>query len=443
VLKVPPRPAAALLLLTVVFTATALACNNGQRGAGEPSPAPQETPSPRPRVSPGPGVSDTEIRLGMAADLAGTGDTPYAAVAQAIVAYFARVNSEEAGVCGRRLNLISEDDQYNPELSLERTRKLVEHDKVLAMISGFGTATHAQAAAYLNDPNGDGNTGDGVPGLFLSTGWSGWGDISRYPWSIAFIPDYRTDGLALAAYIKDRLRERKVGLIYQDDPFGQDYLAALESAFDEETLVAAEAYAAGEGAPDLGPQLTALRDAGAEAVVLATTPEVTPAAFTGAAAIEYEPAFLLSYVNSPSALAAAVGGGTSPEQLVEGFARLDGTVLMDYLLNRVEHAGHPAILEHKRVMETYRGPEVSSLTIYAQSLAETVVHTLGLTCDNLTRPGVLSAAESIQGFAPSLFLPDIQINLSRENHQAVRTLQPLRITADGALDVQGEVITVE
>ena len=145
-------------LLTLVFiVAGALfvaACGSGN----DSSPTPSATPSPTPTRSgptpvPGPGVTATQITLGMTNDLAGTGDTPYAAITLAMQAYFRKVNAEDDGVCGRDLVLAAEDDGYSPALALEKTKLLVEQTGVLAMVGGLGTEAQQGVAAYLNDPN--------------------------------------------------------------------------------------------------------------------------------------------------------------------------------------------------------------------------------------------------------------------------------------------------
>ncbi|MCH9025482.1 MAG: ABC transporter substrate-binding protein, partial [candidate division Zixibacteria bacterium] len=69
----------------------------------------------------------------MTSDVAGAGETPYAAVSLAVTAYFQKVNQEDGGVCGREIVLTVEDDEYLPELALARTKKLVTEDEVLAV----------------------------------------------------------------------------------------------------------------------------------------------------------------------------------------------------------------------------------------------------------------------------------------------------------------------
>lgn len=429
-------------MIATVIVAGAVSCGDNNSAGDNPAPEPGSVNIAGRGGPHGPGVTETEIRLGMTNDLAGSADTPYAVITTAIQAYFANVNAEGGGVCGRTVVLLAEDDHYNPDGALERTKKLVEQDQVLAMIGGLGTAVHQPVAAYLNDPNADGNLSDGIPDLFLSTGWSAWGDVGKYPWSIGFIPDYASDARVLARYINENLGGKKVAILHQDDEFGRDYAAAVEQTIaDKGVLVSTQAA---DPAPDaLKAQVVQMRDSGAEVALLALTPPVTADVFAAGDIEGFAPKWVLSYVNSPSALAREIGGGTGAEQLVKGFEELDGAVSTAYLLSAIDDAGEPPLIEHRRIMETYGGPAVSTLSIYGQSLAEVVVETLTRTCETINRETLRQAAESLQGLRSSLMRKGIQINLSAQDHYAIQALQPIEIQADGTVKDLGEPIAAE
>jgi branched-chain amino acid transport system substrate-binding protein len=428
-------------LIILSITLLGAACAGGDK---EPRPTAEPTPSPTAGRggSHGPGVTETEIRLGMTNDLSASGDTPFSLITTAIQAYFRKVNAESGGACGRKINLLSEDDGYTPQGALEKTKKLVEQDQVLAMIGAVGTPVHTPVAAYLNDPNGDGNTADGIPDLFVSTGWSGWGDVAKYPWTIGYIPDYLTDAKVLARYLNDHLKGKKIGILAQNDQFGNDYLRGVQDAVENKDLVVSSQRV--DPSPDaIKAQVVAVRDTGAEAVVLALPPEVSANVFRIAEGEGFRPKWLVSYVNSPSALAREIGGGTLAEQLIKGFEDLNGSVSTEYLLSAIDDAEAPPMREHRRIMETYAGPIVSTLTIYGQSLAEAVVETLKRSCESITREGVLRAAESIQHFHSSLMLEGVELNLGAKDHFAIQTLQPVEIQKDGTLKDLGDPVAVE
>jgi ABC-type branched-subunit amino acid transport system substrate-binding protein len=421
------------------------ACGGGSDSEPTPSASPSPTPTPArtgPTPAPGPGVTDVSITLGMTNDLAGTGDTPYAAITQAVQAYFAKVNAEDDGVCERNLLLATEDDGYSPTLALEKTRALVETRGVLAMVGGLGTEAQQGVATYLNDPNADGDTTDGVPDLYLSSSWSGWADTNRYPWTIGYIPDYFADGVVLARYAGGAFPGQKVGIIYADDAMGRDYLAGMEAGVSDPALFVSK-HSFPVGAANVVEQITQSRTDGAEIVMIAAAPEMTAIAITEAEAQDYRPRWLLSNTNAPSSLAGRLGGGTGVEQLLAGFQMLDGAVSTQYLLSPVEDENDDALIEHGRIMQTYDGPAVSSLSVYGQSLAEVIVETLARTCHDLTRAGLMAAAESISDYSSSLMWPGVGVNLGDADHRAIQSLQPIVIHADSTVTPEGDVISAE
>ncbi len=418
-----PVAAAAIALAAIV------ACGDDTGGPRQSPIEPTRVTVPGRGGDAGPGVSDTEIRLGMTADLAAVGDTPFRDIAAAVQAYFAKVNEEDEGVCARDVVLVTRDDQNNPELALEGARKLVEEDVVVGLIGGIGMAQHAPVASYLNDPNVDGNAADGVPDLFALNGWSGWGDAARFLWTVALAPDYVTDARAQTSYMNASLAGKKAAIIYQDDDFGKDYLRGIQETIASRDLLVSEQALTAESDPKA--LVLAARDAGAELVMLAVTAKTTADAIKLAGGDGYRPQWFVSYVNSPTAIAREIGGGLQAEQLAVGFQLLAGALSSAWLLSAVDDSESPAMLEHQRIMEAYVGPDVSSLTVQGQTLAEAAVESLNRSCDDLTREGVLRGAESLQRFPTSLMLPGTTINLAAADHYAVQSLEIVRIQGDG------------
>ncbi len=129
------------------------------------------------------------------------------------------------------------------------------------------------------------------------------------------------------------------------------------------------------------------------------------------------------------------GCGKEAAQVKAGFEQIAGTISTNYIRDPIADAANPAMVEHKRIMEKYSGPPLGSLSVYAQSLAELVVKTLQVACTNndMTRQGVLKAAESIKGFRTTLLLAGIQVDLSPTDHFALQALMPVEIQQTGVL----------
>ncbi len=381
------------------------------------------------------GVSETEITLGQTIVQSGNLAAVYQPVAPAMTAYFAKINEEDGGVCGRDIKLLVEDDQYSPAVALEKAKKLVEQDEILAFVGNLGTGAVSGQVEYINAQE--------VPHLWVSTGASKWGDVATYPFTTGYIPDYTSEGEILGNYLNENFAGKTVAVLYQNDDFGQNGLDGLTNVLEAE-VIAEQSYES--TATDVNSQLAILRDANPDILYLYSTPSFTAKAFAYMKANSWDPQVVESYVNSATQLASIVGGGTTPEQIAAGFQELAGTISTNYILDPVASAADPAIVEHKRIMEEFGGPPLSTLSVYAQSLAELAVETLQVACDSgdMTRAGVMAAAESIEGFAASLLLPGIEINTSATDHLALQALLPTEIQADGTLKpLADEPISVE
>ncbi len=375
------------------------------------------------------GVSDTEIKLGQSIALSGSLASVYQPIVPTLTAYFDYVNAELGGVCGRDIDYGAEDDEYSPAVAREVAQKLIDRDEIAAFIGNLGTAANTGSAGYINDPNGDGDTSDGVPDLFIATGVNAFADASTFPWTILFNPDYTSEGTILANYLNDNNAGETVSTIYQNDDFGKagrdSFVAAIAA-----DVVAEETYES--TATDINSQLANLRNADPDILYVYATPGFTARVYAYMAQNDWAPQVVMSYVNSASLLASLVGGD---DGVPAGFERIAGAITNNYILDPIADADDPAIVEHTRILETYGGPSVGTLTVYAQAIAETTIETLEIACDSgdMTRAGIMAAAESVTDFHPSIMLEGINLTMSDTDHAAIQSLIPVEIQADGVL----------
>src|SRR5689334_13295995 len=168
------------------------------------------------------GASDKEIRIGQTVPYSGPLSV-LGTLGKVQVAYFNKVN-ELGGINGRTINLISLDDAYQPSRTVEQTRKLVEEQKVLA-ITGVGVPTSAAVQKYLN--------GGKVPQIFLATGAARFADPKNFPWTMGWMPLNVTEGRIYGKYIADNIPNAKIGVLYQNDDFGKDFLSGFKSGLGD------------------------------------------------------------------------------------------------------------------------------------------------------------------------------------------------------------------
>ena len=164
-----------------------------------------------------PGVTATEIRIGSTNALSGPAST-YSVITKCLTAMFQRLN-DQGGVGGRKIAFIAYDDAYQPPRTLEQTRRLVEQDKVAFLFNQLGTPTNSAIHRYVNQRK--------VPHLFLATGADKWANPKEYPWTIGWQPSYRTEAQIYAKYILEQKPNAKIGLLYQNDDFGKDFVVGI------------------------------------------------------------------------------------------------------------------------------------------------------------------------------------------------------------------------
>src|SRR5690242_197845 len=172
----------------------------------------------------GPGVSDTEIKIGNIMPYSGPASA-YGIIGKTMSAYFRMIN-DNGGINGRKINFISYDDGYSPPKAVEQARRLVESDEVLLIFAPLGTASNAAIQKYMNTMR--------VPQLFALSGASRWGDPEHFPWTIGLQPNYRAEARVYAAYILEQYPNAKIGVLYQNDDFGKDYLLGLKDGLRDD-----------------------------------------------------------------------------------------------------------------------------------------------------------------------------------------------------------------
>jgi branched-chain amino acid transport system substrate-binding protein len=350
-----------------------------------------------------PGVTPNEIILGQHAPLSGGLGAVYAQVPGAQQAYYRYVNEEKGGVCGRKIVLKVEDDGGDPARALEVTRKLVEQDKVFAMVGSLGDVNHGAVWDYLNQK--------GVPDLLIIAGAHRFSsDPEGHPWTVQMIPDYLVEGSFYGRYISQEWPGKKVAVLYENDDTGRDGLAGLKKGLDltKNQIVSEQAYE--PTAIDIRPQLIAMNDAGAEVVVLYSTIGFTAQAIKGADRMGWKPQFIAGYVNSDAILFQFV----SPK-LAAGLISFQCCKMPDW-------TDDPAVAEHQRIMSQYDGPTPSIFSVVSHVQAELIVDILSRSCDNLTREGVMhTTLNEIRGWRSGLLVEGATVTITDKDRRALET----------------------
>jgi branched-chain amino acid transport system substrate-binding protein len=237
-----------------------------------------------------PGASDTEIKVGNIMPYSGPWSA-YALIGRTEAAYFKMIN-DKGGVNGRKINFISYDDAFSPPKTVEQARKLVESDEVLLIFQNLGTPTSNAIQKYLN--------GKKVPQLFVATGATKFGDYKNFPWTMGWQPTYQTEGRIYAKYILDNLPQGKIGILYQNDDSGRDYLKGLKDGLGAEAtkrmIVSELPYDATD--PTIDSQIVAIKAAGADIFFDEAAPKFAAMAIRKVAELGWKPTLFLASVSN-------------------------------------------------------------------------------------------------------------------------------------------------
>ena len=372
----------------------------------------------------GPGVTDTEIKMGQTHPYSGP-VSGLGTMGKTQLAYFEKVNAE-GGINGRKVKLISLDDGYNPARTVEQVRKLVEQEDVLLLFSTNGTPTNSAIHKYVNARK--------VPHLFIAAGASKWGDPKNYPWTTAFDLPWLHQARVLAKYLLKDYPGAKIGILYQNDDAGRDYLNGLKEGLGNQTakmIVAEQSYEVTD--PTVDQQILSLKASGADTFFNITTPRFAAQAIRKAYDIGWRPRQFLPSVSS------SVATVLTPA----GLEKSIGVISVAYFRDPSDPqwADTPEMKEWFAFMQKYYpdGNPTDMLNVYGYTSAQTMAYVLKRCANDLTRENVMKQATSIENLELPMLLPGIKINTSSTDYYPLEQMQLMRF--DGKRWVRfGEVI---
>jgi ABC-type branched-subunit amino acid transport system substrate-binding protein len=243
------------------------------------------------------GVTQDTILFGQAAVLQGPASALGLGMKAGLEAAFAEAN-RNGGVHGRKIRLISVDDGYEPSKSIASTRKLIEEDKVFALIGPVGTPTAVAAQPIAGAAR--------VPFLGAFTGASFLRN-SKLDNVINVRASYDLETEAWVKHLTEDLKISKIAIFYQDDAFGRAGLSGFQKAMQKRGLPIAAEGTYERNTTAIKTALLALRKAAPEAVVMVGAYQPSAEFIKLARKIEFNPVFVnISFVGA-SALAKALG----------------------------------------------------------------------------------------------------------------------------------------
>ena len=378
-----------------------------------------------------PGVTAKSITIGGTFPLTGPAAS-YAPIPLGMKAYFSYVNARKGpdkkrGVMGRQIVFKYYDDGYNPANTAQLTRRLVEQDKVFATVGGLGTEPQLAVRSYLNQQK--------VPQVLVSTGATEFDSQWReFPWTIGWQPDYIAEGRLYGLHAKANYAGKKIGVIYQNDDYGKDYLygfrAALGKKYADANVVAQEAVE--PTATSAAAQITRIKTAGAQilAVFQLPTPTVRSIATAKALGLNLDQI----YMNNVAAVKPATDGMVASA----GAAYVNGLITIQYAKDPQDPkwANDAGMKLYRTIIDKYGGganandPQV----FYGVAKADAFVQALYKAGRNLTRQGLMNALLSLNTKS-SYLLPGMVMKTSKTDHFVISQMQLARLNSTTKLYV--------
>ena len=377
-----------------------------------------------------PGVTSTTVLLGGTVPLTGEA-AAFGSVGPGAKAYFDYVNAR-GGVNGRTIEYRFYDDAYSPPQTVQLTRRLVEQDKVFAVFNSIGTANNLAIRDYLNAQR--------VPQLFAGDGSQSIGrSFARYPWTMGFLQSYRGEGDVYGKTIVKTRPKARIAVLYENTELGLDMLTGLTRAIAGKgpRVVAKQSYEF-TGA-DVSGQVGLLKASGADTLMLFATPKFFLNAIRAAHNLGWTPQVYIASV--------------SIEPTIMGIARFNapeltrGALSIAFVKNPSDPiwAKDKAVALYRTIMRRHypSGKPTDVYNWYGMTVAWTMVETLRLAGKNLTRAGLLRAAQSLNTTANPFMLPGIRLQTSRTDYRPMEQVYLYRydnkqwVKASGLLQARG------
>lgn len=358
-----------------------------------------------------PGASDTEIRIGNTNPYSGPASA-YGTIGKTIAAYFTMVN-EQGGINGRKVRFITYDDGYSPPKTVEMARKLVEQDQVLFLFQTLGTPSNTAIHKYMNMKK--------VPQMHVATGATKWNDPANFKWTMGWQPNYQDEAKSYVRYLLKEKPNAKIGILYQNDDYGKDYLKGIKDGLGAKAksmIVAEVSYEVAD--PTVDSQIVQLQQSGADVFFNITTPKFAAQAIRKAYDIGWKP---LHFLNNVSTSVASV---LTPAGLDKSLGLISTAYIKDPTDKQWEN--DPAIKKWQTFMKKYYpdGSLIDNSNVYGYTVASTLHQVLKQAGNDLTRENIMKQAASVKGLKIDTLLPGIVIQTGAKDYAPIQSVQLMR-----------------
>jgi ABC-type branched-subunit amino acid transport system substrate-binding protein len=357
------------------------------------------------------GASDTEIKIGQTMPYSGPVSS-WAPAGKTQLAYFEMLNAK-GGLNGRKVRLLSLDDGYSPPKALEQTRRLVEDDKVLAIVGTIGTPTNSAIQRYL--------TGRKVPQILIASGASKWNDPKHFPLTIPGVQINEGETAAYGRYILKEKPDAKIAVLYQNDDLGRDYLEGLKKGLGaraETMIVKAVSYEVSDSTIDS--QITVLQGTGADVLIDIATPKFSAQAIRKVHDLGWHPLHFVTFTGN------SISGALEPAGLDKSVGLM--TSMLWKLPSDPRWQNDEDMKEYLAFMKQW-APDLNPSDLppvsgyIAAHLAALVLKNCG---DDLTRENLVRQVTSLRDVHLPLLVPGVTITITPDTYRPYNKVRMAR-----------------
>jgi len=359
------------------------------------------------------GATDTEIKIGNIAPYSGPASA-YATIAKTEAAYFKMVN-DAGGINGRKVTFISYDDGYSPPKTVEQVRKLVESDEVFAIYQVVGTPGNSAIQKYLNQKK--------VPQIFIGSGATKWADPKNYPWSMGWQPNYQSEARIYSRYIQKNFPGKTVGILYQNDDFGKDYLTGFHDVLgkDGKTIVSEVSFEV--TSPTVDSQVVQIKGVNPDIFITVATPKFAAQAIKKIGELNWHPVQFLTNVS------VSVSSVLKPAGLDNSQGIISAAYLKDP--NDPQWKDDAGLKEWRAFMTKWypEGDQADAATVFGYGVAKGLEQVLRQCGDDMTRENLMKQMQKMN-MEIGIYLPGIKITTSDTDWSPIKQLQLMKFEGE-------------
>jgi len=361
-----------------------------------------------------PGVTATTLKIGQTEPYSGPASS-YGNIGKTEVTFFDRMVNEQGGVANHKIDLISLDDGYSPPRTVEDVRRLVEQDQVAFLFQNLGTPCNSAIVEYV--------THHKIPHLFVGSGASKWSDYKKYPWTMGWQPNYRTEAQIYTKYVLQNVKDPKIAILYQNDDFGKDYPTGVRDVLAKDwdkRVTKSLSYETTD--PTIDSQIAELQSSGANVLLVAAIPKFAAQSIRKVHDLEWKPTFIMSNVSI------SVGSVLRPAGLQNAIGMLSTGYLKDPTDPGWDH--DPGLNEWRAFMTKYMpgSDPTDAQYVFGYGISLTMLQVLTQCDGDFSRENVMHQAQNLHDYLCPVLLPGIKINTSATDHRPIKAMQLMRWT---------------